>query len=200
MKFIIFIWVFFLSACSVQVIDMTPEPTTQKFDLTDSEGDGIIKARDDCPDSNIGVKVGNNGCGSSTVHTIRHRLDVNFDTNSSVVKSEYLPKIKELADFMTEYPQVIVSIEGHTSILGSARHNKKLSNNRARSIKNILIQRFDIASGRIATVGYGFEKILFEGDDEYSHEKNRRIVAEISSDKSLTDMKWTIYSVDSEVE
>lgn len=200
MKFIIFIWVFFLSACSVQVIDMTPEPTTQKFDLTDSEGDGIIKARDDCPDSNIGAKVGNNGCGSSTVHTIRHRLDVNFDTNSSVVKSEYLPKIKELADFMTEYPQVIVSIEGHTSILGSARHNKKLSNNRARSIKNILIQRFDIASGRIATVGYGFEKILFEGDDEYSHEKNRRIVAEISSDKSLTDMKWTIYSVDSEVE
>jgi outer membrane protein OmpA-like peptidoglycan-associated protein len=200
MKFIIFIWVFFLSACSVQVIDMTPEPTTQKFDLTDSEGDGIIKARDDCPDSNIGAKVGNNGCGSSTVHTIRHRLDVNFDTNSSVVKSEYLPKIKELADFMTEYPQVIVSIEGHTSILGSARHNKKLSNNRARSIKNILIQRFDIASGRIATVGYGFEQILFEGDDEYSHEKNRRIVAEISSDKSLTDMKWTIYSVDSEVE
>ena len=200
MKFIIFIWVFFLSACSVQVIDMTPEPTTQKFDLTDSEGDGIIKARDDCPDSNIGAKVGNNGCGSSTVHTIRHRLDVNFDTNSSVVKSEYLPKIKELADFMTEYPQVIVSIEGHTSILGSARHNKKLSNNRARSIKNILIQRFDIASSRITTVGYGFEQILFEGDDEYSHEKNRRIVAEISSDKSLTDMKWTIYSVDSEVE
>ncbi|PKG84226.1 OmpA family protein [Colwellia sp. 75C3] len=200
MKFIIFICVLFLSACSVHVIDMTPEPTTQKFDLTDSEGDGIIKARDDCPDSNIGAKVGNNGCGSSTVHTVRHRLDVNFDTNSSVVKSEYLPKIKELADFMTEYPQVSVSIEGHTSILGSATHNKKLSKNRARSIKDILIQRFDIASDRITTVGYGFEKLLFEGDDEYSHEKNRRIVAEISSDKSLTDMKWTIYSVDSEVE
>ncbi|MFQ3208810.1 MAG: OOP family OmpA-OmpF porin [Colwellia sp.] len=200
MKFIIFISVFFLSACSVQVIDMTPEPTTQKFNLTDSEGDGIIKARDDCPDTGIGVKVGNNGCSSSTVQTVRQRLDVNFDTNSSVVKSKYLPNIKALADFMTEYPQVIVSIEGHTSILGSARHNKKLSNNRARSIKDILIQRFDIVNDRITTVGYGFEKILSEGDDEYSHGKNRRIVAEISSDKSLTDMKWTIYSVDSEVE
>ena len=200
MKFIIFICVLFLSACSVHVIDMTPEPTKQVFDLTDSEGDGIIKARDECPDSNTGVKVGNNGCGTSTVHTMRHRLDVNFDTNSSVVKSEYLPKIKELADFMTEFPQVIVSIEGHTSILGSATHNKKLSNNRASSIKEILIQQFDIAGDRITTVGYGFEKLLFEGDDEYSHEKNRRIVAEISSDKSFTDMKWTIYSVDSEVE
>ncbi len=179
---------------------MTPEPTNQEFDLTDSEGDGIIKARDDCPDSNKGEKVDNNGCGSNTVHTIKHRLDVNFDTNSSVVKSEYLPQIKELANFMTEFPQVSVSIEGHTSILGSDTHNKKLSNNRARSIKNILIQRFDIAGDRITTVGYGFEKLLFEGDDEYSHEKNRRIVAEISSDKSLTDMKWTIYSVDSEIE
>ncbi|HCM48135.1 MAG TPA: OmpA family protein [Colwellia sp.] len=200
MKFIIFICVLLLSACSISVVDMTPEPTNQEFDLTDSEGDGIIKARDDCPDSNKGEKVDNNGCGSNTVHTIKHRLDVNFDTNSSVVKSEYLPQIKELANFMTEFPQVSVSIEGHTSILGSDTHNKKLSNNRARSIKNILIQRFDIAGDRITTVGYGFEKLLFEGDDEYSHEKNRRIVAEISSDKSLTDMKWTIYSVDSEIE
>lgn len=179
---------------------MTPEPTVQKFDLTDSEGDGIIKARDECPESSSGVKVGNNGCGTNTIHTIRHRLDVNFDTNSSIVKDEYLAQIENLAGFMIEYPQVIVLIEGHTSIKGSGSHNKKLSKNRAESIKDILIQRFTIASTRITTKGYGFEKILFEGDDEYSHAKNRRIVAEISSDVSFADMKWTIYSVDNEEE
>lgn len=200
MKFIIFLCVLCLSACSIQIIDMTPEPTKQKFDLSDTEGDGIIQARDECPDSNIGVNVDNKGCALTTVHTIRHRLDVNFATNSYVVPSDYMDKIKKLADFMTEYPQVSVVIEGHTSILGSAAHNKELSKKRAQAIKYILTQRFNITGDRITTVGYGFEQLLFEGNDEYSHGKNRRIVAEISSDISFTDMKWTIYSVDNEVD
>ncbi|WP_019025644.1 OmpA family protein [Colwellia piezophila] len=200
MKLITFLSVLLLSACSVQIIEMAPEPTKQAFDLTDNEGDGVILARDNCPESFAGSEVGNNGCGSSTVHTIRHRLDVNFDTDSYKVKDEYLPQIEELSKFMTEYSQVQVSIEGHTSTKGSAAYNKKLSLNRANAIKDILIVKFNIASDRVATVGYGFERVLFEGDDDYIHQKNRRIVAEISSDREITDMKWTIYSVDSEQE
>ena len=88
MRFITFLSVLLLTACSVQVIDMTPEPTKQNFDLSDSEGDGIILARDECPNSNAGAKIGNNGCGSTTVHTIRHRLDVYFDNNSFKVKDD----------------------------------------------------------------------------------------------------------------
>jgi len=34
-----------ISACSIQIKEMTPEPTIQKFDLADSESDGIINAR-----------------------------------------------------------------------------------------------------------------------------------------------------------
>jgi OOP family OmpA-OmpF porin len=192
--------VFFISACSVQVIDMTTEPTVQQFDLSDSEGDGIISARDECPESNAGAQVGNNGCGTNTIETVRRNLEVNFDNNSYVVKNEYISEIEKLADFMIEYPQTQVTIEGHTSIRGKAALNKKLSQNRAQAIKSILIKKFNIASERITAVGYGFEKLLLEGDDDYIHVRNRRIVAEISSDRSLTDMKWTIYSVDDEVE
>ncbi|MEW6999651.1 OmpA family protein [Colwelliaceae bacterium BS250] len=200
MRFITFLSVLLLTACSVQVIDMTPEPTKQNFDLSDSEGDGIILARDECPNSNQGAKIGNNGCGSTTVHTIRHRLDVNFDNNSFEVKDEYFDQIAMLAEFMGEYPQIQVTIEGHTSIRGEAAHNKKLSQNRAEAIKNILTQNFNISSDRVTTEGHGFEKLLLEGNDEYIHAKNRRIVAEINSDREITDMKWTIYSVDNEIE
>jgi len=200
MKFLTILAVLLLSACSVQIMDMTPEPTKQKFDLTDNEGDGIILARDECPDSYAGAEVGNNGCGSNTVYTVRHRLDVNFDTDSYKVKDEYIQLIEKLSEFMTEFPQVQVTIEGHTSTKGRAEYNKKLSQNRAQAIKNILIEKFSITSDRVATVGYGFEKVLFEGDDAYIHAKNRRIVAEISSDREITDMKWTIYSVDNEQE
>ncbi|PKG39279.1 OmpA family protein [Psychromonas sp. Urea-02u-13] len=200
MKFVIFLGIFFISACSVQVIDMTAEPTVQKFDLSDSEGDGIISARDECPESNTGAQVSNNGCGSNTVETVHRKLEVNFDNNSYAVKSEYLFEVEKLADFMIEYPQTEVAIEGHTSIRGKAALNKKLSQNRAQAIKNILIKKFNITDERITAVGYGFENLLLEGDDEYIHARNRRIVAEISSDRSLTDMKWTIYSVDDELE
>ena len=200
MRFITFLLVLFISACSVNVIDMTPEPTKQVFDLDDKEGDGVINARDKCPDSQQGVKVGNNGCGSKTMYTIRHRLDVNFDINSSVVKDEYLNQIEKLAKFMTDYPQVKVSIEGHTSIRGSATLNQELSKKRASAIKTILVNSFDIASERITTIGYGFEKILVKGNTLEAHQKNRRIVAEITSDVSFVDMKWTIYSVDIEEE
>ena len=187
-----------LSACSVQIIDMTPEPTQQQFDLSDGDGDGMIQARDECPDSNTGIKVDNQGCGSSRLHTMRHRLDVNFANDSSVVEPRYMPEIKKLADFMIEFPTAQVTIEGHTSIQGSAQYNTKLSKSRAVAIKDILTSRYQIVSERITTLGLGFDRLLLEGNDEYIHQKNRRIVAEISSDVSLAFMKWTIYSVDNE--
>lgn len=190
----------FVSACSVQIIDMTAEPTVQKFNLTDTEGDGIILARDKCPNSSVGEKVDNNGCGTQTIETLRRKLEINFDSNSYVVKNEYLDEIKKLADFLIKFPGTKVTIEGHTSIRGKAELNKTLSQNRAQAIKEILIQSFNIEGKRINAIGYGFEKLLLEGDDEYIHARNRRIVAEISSDISFVDMKWTIYSVDVEVE
>lgn len=200
MRIITLLCVLMLSACSLQIVEMTPEPTKQEFDLTDNEGDGVIQARDECPDSYVGAQVANNGCGTNTIHTVRHRLDVNFDTDSYKVKDEYTPQIEKLSEFMAEFPQVQITIEGHTSIKGLAGYNKVLSENRAHAIKDILIQQFNISADRIKTVGYGFEKLLFEGDDAYIHAKNRRIVAEISSDRKITDMKWTIYSVDNEQE
>ena len=40
MRLLTIFCVLFLSACSVQVNDMTPEPTVQNFNLSDAEGDG----------------------------------------------------------------------------------------------------------------------------------------------------------------
>ena len=200
MKLLTILCLFLVSACSTQTIDMTPKPTVQKFDLSDAEGDGIILARDECPESSSGAEVGNSGCGSETLETLRRKLEVNFDTNSHTVKREFLAEIEQLADFMNEFPQTEVIIEGHTSIRGKAEFNKTLSQNRAQAIKDILVQNFNIAEERIKPIGYGFENLLLEGNDEYIHARNRRIVAEISSDIHITDMKWTIYSVDDEVE
>jgi OOP family OmpA-OmpF porin len=178
-----------ISACSLQVKDMTPEPTVQKYDLSDSEADGVINARDECLDSLLGALVGNLGCGSPI-------LRVNFTNGSYAVRNDSLPEIKQLSDFMKDVPDANLTIEGHTSKQGSKVLNEKLSQNRAQSIKNVLVDTFDIKQARITAIGYGFNKLLVEGDDKESHARNRRIVAVLSSQKHATHMKWTIYSVD----
>lgn len=188
-----------VSACTTQIIDMTPEPTVQKFDLSDSESDGVIQARDDCPETFSGAKINNNGCANEEVGILREKLLVNFSNDSYLVSPEFLPEVKKLAAVMQEFPSLKLTIEGHTSKQGKAEYNKRLSRQRAEAIKNILVTRFAIEQSRIKTIGYGFERLLLEGDDDYINARNRRIVAETITEVQLKDLKWTIYSVDDPV-
>jgi len=190
--------VLLLSACSTQVVEMTP--TVQQFDLSDSEGDGIISARDKCPNNVLGSQIDNNGCANERIETIRQQLQVNFEIDSYTVNAQYLPEIEALAQLMIEYPQVKLKIEGHTSIRGTAAHNIQLSKNRAEAIKNILSEQFSIAPERIDAIGYGFNALLVTGNNEAAHARNRRIVAALSIDKVYTDMKWHIYSAENNME
>ena len=185
-----------LSGCSFSALEMAPEPTVQKYDLSDPEGDGVITARDNCLDSSSGADVDNNGCGNETVEKIRRELMINFTSNSAKVDPRYHNEIEGLADFLKTYPSANVTIEGHTSALGKAAYNKKLSLLRAEAIKLILVNNYHIDSDRITSVGYGEERLLLKGDSVKIHAKNRRIVAELVSEKRIKDLKWTIYSVD----
>ena len=62
------------------------------------------------------------------------------------------------------------------------------------------MNNFAIDESRVTAIGYGFEKLLSEDDDKDAHARNRRVVAEISSEKHIKNMKWTIYSVDQPAE
>jgi OOP family OmpA-OmpF porin len=185
-----------ISACSMQVKDMTPEPTVQNYDLADSEADGVINARDECSASLFGALVGNLGCGSDRIKKESRKLQVNFTNGSYAVGNDFLPEIKQISDFMIDFSDANLTIEGHTSKQGAEWFNNRLSQDRAQGIKNILVNTFGIEQARITAIGYGFNKLIDEGDDEESHARNRRIVAVLSSHKSATHMKWTIYSVD----
>jgi len=196
----ILVFTIFVVGCSNNVIDMASEPTQQQYDLSDEEGDGVINARDACLESVSGSQVDNSGCGSESVHKVRRELLVNFKTNSFIVDPSYFPEIEGLADFMKQYPGTDVTIEGHTSIRGNKELNETLSLNRAKAIKDILVNQYAIEDVRITAIGYGFSRLLLEGNDEYIHARNRRIVAEISSENRIVDLKWTIYSVDKRAE
>ena len=190
----------FISGCSVQVVEMAAQPTKQKFDLSDDDNDGVISAREQCNSSLKGVKVNNNGCGLETPKVSRIKLLINFASNSYEVKPEFFGEINRLADFMKENPKTSVTIEGHTSMVGSRALNQRLSENRALAVKNILETKFGIDKSRVKAIGYGFDRLLQKGNSEAINARNRRIVAEITAEKEIKDLKWTIYSVDDPVE
>lgn len=185
-----------VSGCSTQIVEMTEQPTVQRFDLSDPEGDGVINARDDCPDSVLGAQIDNGGCSTTTIETVTHQLQILFDNNSYQVQPQYLPEIERLAEFLAEHKGVTATIEGHTSSLGSAELNKVLSKNRAQAIKQILVDQFAINGQRINTEGYGESQPLVEGDSEQAHAQNRRIIVALRVNKSDINMKWNIYTVD----
>ncbi|QUM84131.1 MULTISPECIES: OmpA family protein [unclassified Moritella] len=185
-----------LMACTTPIVDMADNTQIQLQDLSDADNDGVITSREKCPASFAGSKVDNYGCGADIINKVRQELKVNFASNSAVVSKRYFGDIEALANFMKKHLDTEVVIEGHTSKLGSKSLNMRLSQERAQAVMNILVNNFGIATSRVSAVGYGFERILDDGNTKSAHAKNRRIVAELTSESTTKDMKWNIYSVD----
>lgn len=175
---------------------LMPKQMPQENDLSDDDADGVITYREQCLNSVLGSQVNNNGCGTDTVNKLRQKLNINFSNNSAVISPRYYADIKALSDFMQRYPALDVLIEGHASRQGSRALNIDLSQRRAQAVMDLLINKFGISTSRVSAIGYGFERLLDESDSQLAHQRNRRIVAELSGDDLVKDMKWTIYSVD----
>jgi len=145
----------------------------------DTDKDGVVDKRDQCMNTPMSDKVDQNGCTIFEEERLTIELLVNFDNNKAIVKDEYLPEIRNVAKFLTTYPHTNIVIEGHTSKLGSESYNKKISQQRADAVANILVSKFAIDESRVSAVGYGEERLIEQGDSNAAHAANRRIEAQI---------------------
>jgi OOP family OmpA-OmpF porin len=144
----------------------------------------------------LGATIDNYGCGSQSPIIAPFKIDIKFANNSSTIPSPAYGRIKELAEFLDKNQDLQVVIEGHTSNVGGEELNQKLSENRAKAIAFVLVNDFNIAEERVASVGYGFAQLEELGDTAEAHALNRRIIAELSRTDHIDNMKWTIYTVD----
>jgi len=104
-------------------------------------------------------------------------LNVEFDTNKAIVKDKYYDEIKRVADFMKEFPDTTCEIGGHTDNIASAAYNQKLSEKRANSVRQYLIDKFGIDGSRLTAAGYGLTKPIATNDTIEGRQKNRRVEA-----------------------
>lgn len=153
------------------------ERPKSKVRYADDDQDGVKNHNDLCPHTPAGYSVDEKGCTLFKETVISKEVTVLFEHNEARVPAAYFTNVKEIADFMKQHPQLDVIIEGHTSLVGSADYNKELSERRARAIKALLVERFDIPTERIGTQGYGESKPVVAPElSEADAAKNRRIL------------------------
>ena len=100
--------------------------------------------------------------------------DVLFSTNKAQLKSGGMRNVQKLADFLTQYPQYKVSIEGHTDSQGRDEYNQELSDRRADAVKQALID-MSINNDRVSTRGYGEGFPVASNDNAAGRQLNRRV-------------------------
>lgn len=149
----------------------TPEPAPEPTPIvtppeTDSDGDGVIDVRDECPDTPKGAKVDERGCWVIN--------NIYFDYDKSIVKPAYFPILDEVVSVLKQNPDVRIYVDGHCDARGSDEYNQALSERRAEACVNYLGDQ-GIDRGRLVIRGFGESRPIRPNDTEENMAYNRRV-------------------------
>ncbi len=185
-----------------KIIKEQPKPVVQKPKIKDSDKDGVVDEKDRCPNTALGLKVDEEGCeldsdddgvkdsqdrcpgttkefvvdGYGCPQTATLRL--HFDTNSYAISEELIDDLKGFALFLQNNIGYKVIIYGHTDSNGTDMFNKKLSQNRANSVKEALV-RYGIDELRLTAIGKGETEPVANNNTKDGRAENRRIEVEL---------------------
>lgn len=107
-----------------------------------------------------------------------------FDFDSAMLKLESQDNLKKMADVLVGYPDTDIIIAGHTDSQGSENYNQKLSERRAVSVRNYLVD-MGVDAVRLRTVGHGEMKPVSSNETEDGRRNNRRVELEIRANEEL---------------
>ncbi|EPQ8266006.1 OmpA family protein [Vibrio alginolyticus] len=171
-----------------------PVPNAEQIaDLQDDDNDGVINARDMCPGTPEGSEVDNDGCGEYIKASDNMQVRILFANDSDEINPVFRRQVRELSDFLKEYPTTSIELHGYASKVGGSKHNQDLSERRARNVREALLS-YDIEPSRVRIVGFGDTHLAQQGADEVSHALNRRVTASVVGYKGEIKREWTIFT------
>ena len=174
--------------------DYMPTPDAQQIaDLQDDDNDGVINARDLCPGTPVTSEIDNDGCGEYIKASEKMQVRVLFANDSDEINPVFRRQIRELSEFLKEYPSTSIELQGYASKVGGSSHNLDLSTRRANNVREALL-RYGIDTNRVRIVGFGDTHLATEGTDEVSHALNRRVTAYVVGYKGEIKKEWTIFT------
>ncbi|MDZ7790423.1 MAG: OmpA family protein [Xanthomonadales bacterium] len=107
--------------------------------------------------------------------------DVLFDLDKYELREGAERTIDRIAEFLNEYEDRQVLVEGFTDSTGARDYNMRLSDRRANSVRDALVQR-GVDEDRIRTRGYGPDYPVATNETQAGRQLNRRVEVIISDD------------------
>jgi len=158
-----------------------PERGAKKIDYHMARIEGVVKGlvieskEIQAALKDLGAKV------SETEVQIDLPGDILFDFDKWDIRPDAEETLKKVADIIKAYKSPEVIVAGHTDSIGSEEYNLELSQKRADSVKNWLVEKGGINPDIIKTIGYGESKPIAPNtnpdgsDNPEGRQKNRRV-------------------------
>ncbi|EDP97206.1 OmpA family protein [Kordia algicida OT-1] len=99
-----------------------------------------------------------------------------FDFDKHNIRQDAAFELDKVVNVMTKYPNMVIKVETHTDIRGSASYNQRLSERRAKSTVQYIISK-GIDASRLSSEGKGESSPLIDCGNkctEEEHQQNRR--------------------------
>lgn len=109
-----------------------------------------------------------------------------FDFNKSTLKGDAKANIAKLVETLNKEPDTEILVVGHTDNVGTLAANDKVSNDRARSVRDYAISQ-GLAAGRIKTEGKNYSEPIASNDTEAGRAQNRRVEVVITAGKKMQE-------------
>ncbi|WP_105200343.1 MULTISPECIES: OmpA family protein [unclassified Pseudoalteromonas] len=104
--------------------------------------------------------------------------NITFATEQSYISSGFHDTLNAIASVMNKYEKTYLSVQGHTDSTGRSEYNQNLSEQRALSVKNYLVNS-QILAARISTQGYGESRPIADNSTANGRALNRRVEIQI---------------------
>jgi outer membrane protein OmpA-like peptidoglycan-associated protein len=98
-----------------------------------------------------------------------------FNSDSDTIQQQSTPVIKQVAELLTQKPQLKLYVVGHTDGQGSEQYNNDLSTRRAQAVINALVKNFGIAKNRLQARGVGELVPVATNRAKEGRQLNRRV-------------------------
>jgi outer membrane protein OmpA-like peptidoglycan-associated protein len=111
---------------------------------------------------------------SETEIAVRLTNDILFDFNSAGLRPESQQTLRDLASNFQRYTDETVTVEGHTDNVGSPEYNQGLSERRAYSVRDYLVNQ-GVTSSRVTAIGLGETQPKSSNNTPEGRQLNRRV-------------------------
>ena len=138
-------------------------------------GDGVCDGVDQCPKTPAGSTVDAYGCPAAKPIEEKFILrGVNFESGSAAITPDSYSVLDQVVKSLKAYPEVRVEIAGHTDNVGKDDYNLVLSQKRAESVKQYLVNA-GLSADRLVAKGYGESTPIASNATPAGRADNRRI-------------------------